>query len=242
METYQLGPNGSLLYCMEYLLNHIEWLQDKIDQLNCQYIIFDCPGQVELYTHHSCVHEIINYFVKHDYRLCSIYLVDSFYCCEASTFISAVLVVASSMLRLGLPHISILSKIDLLEIYDKLPFQLDFFTEMVDLTPLTRYLDSDYSNLNVKDYGNTSLSHYGEDLNEVSANNKKDSDDNLKNKPNLHDKHKKLSQALCEVVNDLGLVTFLPLDIQNKLLVGKVLTAIDKANGYRFCNYILPLS
>lgn len=37
------------------------------------------------------------------------------------------LMVASSMLRLGLPHVNVLTKIDLLPIYGKLPFNMDFF-------------------------------------------------------------------------------------------------------------------
>ena len=58
---------------------------------------------------------------------------------QPTTFVSAVLTVAASMLRLGLPHINVLTKIDLLSSYGPLPFQLDFYTEMVDLMPLTRY-------------------------------------------------------------------------------------------------------
>ena len=46
-EEFGLGPNGGLIYCMEYLLDHAEWLLDKIDSLECRYIIFDCPGQVK---------------------------------------------------------------------------------------------------------------------------------------------------------------------------------------------------
>lgn len=42
------------------------------------------------------------------------------------------------MLRLGLPHINVLSKVDLLCMYGPLPFNLDFFTEMMDLMPLVR--------------------------------------------------------------------------------------------------------
>ena len=46
MVQQQLGPNGALLYCMEYLLDNLNWLLDKIVALKCHYIIFDCPGQV----------------------------------------------------------------------------------------------------------------------------------------------------------------------------------------------------
>jgi hypothetical protein len=46
MEEHKLGPNGGLLYCMEYLLENIEWLEEQIKELKTNYIIFDCPGQV----------------------------------------------------------------------------------------------------------------------------------------------------------------------------------------------------
>jgi hypothetical protein len=55
MEKYELGPNGGLVFCMEYLLENIEWLKERIvnlieDQEDPQnhslYLIIDCPGQV----------------------------------------------------------------------------------------------------------------------------------------------------------------------------------------------------
>jgi hypothetical protein len=50
MENFELGPNGGVIYCMEYLLNNYEWLQEKISNLNTSYILFDCPGQVSNIT------------------------------------------------------------------------------------------------------------------------------------------------------------------------------------------------
>lgn len=46
MEDFTLGPNGGLVFCMESLLHNIEWLLDQIEQLDVDYVIFDCPGQV----------------------------------------------------------------------------------------------------------------------------------------------------------------------------------------------------
>ena len=31
MEEFGLGPNGGLVYCMEYLLEHYEWLEEQVD-------------------------------------------------------------------------------------------------------------------------------------------------------------------------------------------------------------------
>ena len=94
MEEFDLGPNGGLIYCMEYLLENIAWLKDRLKEVESNGIacvLFDCPGQVELYTHHSCMKSIIEELIKGqkivssnatelDCRLCSVHLVDSFYC------------------------------------------------------------------------------------------------------------------------------------------------------------------
>mmetsp|Transcript_11045 Transcript_11045/g.17685 ORF Transcript_11045/g.17685 Transcript_11045/m.17685 type:complete len:123 (-) Transcript_11045:724-1092(-) len=46
MEELELGPNGALIYCMEYLEKNIGWLKKAIDKLEGKYLIFDFPGQV----------------------------------------------------------------------------------------------------------------------------------------------------------------------------------------------------
>jgi len=67
------------------------------------------------------------------------YLFNLIYVCsQPSTFISAILLIAGTMLRLALPHVNVLSKVDLLSHYGPLPFNFDFFTELADLTPLIR--------------------------------------------------------------------------------------------------------
>lgn len=231
MEEYQLGPNGGLVYCMEYVLANVEWLHERIAALQekSHYILFDCPGQVELYAHHTCVQDLIKSLAKGlDCRLCCVHLLDSFYCCEPSTFISATLLVASTMLRMALPHVNVLTKIDLLPLYGQMPFKLNFFTEMVDLMPLVRYLDE------------TSSTHRsGFD---VADGNAEDEGEEEERKPptpptaksRLKARFRDMSEALCELVTDFGLISFLPLNIQDASTVGRVLAAIDRANGYSF--------
>ncbi|CAM9810742.1 unnamed protein product [Sphacelaria rigidula] len=46
------------------------------------------------------------------------------------------------MLRLELPHINVLSKVDLVEQMGPLPFNLEFFTECQDMRQLLAYLDA----------------------------------------------------------------------------------------------------
>ena len=49
-EELKLGPNGGLIFCMEYLMENIEWLEKQIGAYEDDYLIIDCPGQIELYT------------------------------------------------------------------------------------------------------------------------------------------------------------------------------------------------
>lgn len=77
MNTMKLGPNGALVYCMEFLENNFEWLLASLKRLTKEkYIIVDFPGQVELYTHHNSVKTIIQRLEKEaGYRLCAVNLV-----------------------------------------------------------------------------------------------------------------------------------------------------------------------
>ena len=46
MKDLKLGPNGSLMGCMELLENNIHLLLEKLKDYSGCYFIFDCPGQV----------------------------------------------------------------------------------------------------------------------------------------------------------------------------------------------------
>ena len=46
MEEFDLGPNGAMLYCLDYLEKNVDWLMERLEGLNKKYLIFDFPGQV----------------------------------------------------------------------------------------------------------------------------------------------------------------------------------------------------
>ncbi len=60
MKKLNLGPNGALVYCMEYLEKNITWLKTKTS--DCNYYLIDCPGQIELYTHNASIKNIVKQF------------------------------------------------------------------------------------------------------------------------------------------------------------------------------------
>ena len=64
MENLKLGPNGSLMYCMEFLEKNLEWLHKRMKELQDHYFLLDCPGQVELFTHHQSMRNIAAHVQK----------------------------------------------------------------------------------------------------------------------------------------------------------------------------------
>lgn len=69
MEKMKLGPNGGLIYCMEFLERNVEWLLMKINSSQDDYFLFDCPGQVELFTHHHSVKNITCKLQEWDFKV-----------------------------------------------------------------------------------------------------------------------------------------------------------------------------
>lgn len=114
MEQLALGPNGGLVYCMEYLLQNLTWLEDQLESFGeDDYILFDCPGQIELYSHLPIMKNLSKAIVSWGYRVASVYLLDSLFVLEPSKFISGCMLSLSCMLQLELPHINVITKCDI---------------------------------------------------------------------------------------------------------------------------------
>jgi len=145
MAEHSLGPNGGLVYCMDYLEKNIDWLEGKLKPLiEDHYLLFDFPGQVELFFLHSNARSVINKLIKKlNLRLTAVHLIDAHLCCDPGKYVSALLLSLSTMLHLELPHVNVLSKIDLIENYGNLAFNLDFYTDVQDLSYLQHHLEQD---------------------------------------------------------------------------------------------------
>lgn len=142
MDSMSLGPNGALMYCIEFLETNFEWLEEGLKDSEFNYFLFDCPGQVELYTHHQSTRNIFAKLETQGFHLCAVHLVDSHFCSEPHKYISALLLSLSTMLQIGLPHVNVLSKADQLkEFGEKLLFGLDYYTDVLDLKYLLEALD-----------------------------------------------------------------------------------------------------
>ncbi len=72
-ELMNYGPNGGLVYCMEYLIENIdEFLTDLGEFEDESFIIFDCPGQIELYSHLDVMTRLTKAITNAGFNLCSV--------------------------------------------------------------------------------------------------------------------------------------------------------------------------
>lgn len=121
------------------------------------------------------------------------------------------------MLHLALPHVNVLSKIDMVKKFgDKLTFNVNYYMEVLDLSYLVESLE------------NTSSTKYSIYIIIF-----------LFNSVQLFIsrfffRYQKLNQHLASLVEDYSLVHFLPLNIKDRKLLLSVQNSIDKANGYLF--------
>ncbi|CAN1236057.1 GPN-loop GTPase 3 [Linum grandiflorum] len=120
MEELGLGPNGALMYCMEYPFkledNLDDWLTEELDNyMDDDYLVFDCPGQIELFSHVPVLRNFVQHLQRKNFNVCVVYLLDSQFITDVTKFISGCMASLSAMVQLELPHVNILSKMDLVK-------------------------------------------------------------------------------------------------------------------------------
>uniref|UniRef100_A0A3P8UUQ1 GPN-loop GTPase 3 n=1 Tax=Cynoglossus semilaevis TaxID=244447 RepID=A0A3P8UUQ1_CYNSE len=188
-DSLRFGPNGGLVFCMEYLANNFDWLEENLGHEEDDYILFDCPGQIELYTHLPVMRQLVEQLQQWEFRVCGVFLVDSQFMVESFKFISGVMAALSAMVSLEIPQINIMTKMDLLSPQDK--------------KEIEKYLDPDMYCM------------------------MEDSSDSIRSK-----KFKKLTQAICGLIDDYSMVRFLPFDRTDEEGMNIVLQHIDFSIQY----------
>mmetsp|Transcript_29402 Transcript_29402/g.80367 ORF Transcript_29402/g.80367 Transcript_29402/m.80367 type:complete len:273 (-) Transcript_29402:121-939(-) len=130
MEELNYGPNGGLVYAMEYMADNMEWLEDQLSEYNDDdYFIFDCPGQIELYSHLTVMRSVVDMMQSLDFRVAGIYCIDINFIEDASKYLSGALAALTAMVNLELPHINVLTKCDLLKQGEEETEELEKFLE-----------------------------------------------------------------------------------------------------------------
>lgn len=115
MEQESLGPNGALMAALEHAVEHSDWLDEDLGEYSDEFILVDFPGQIEIFTCSDIVTKFIKLFEGKNYQVMSLYLMDSHFICDSFKYFSALLNATITMLNLGIPHLNIITKMDLME-------------------------------------------------------------------------------------------------------------------------------
>jgi len=111
MESYGLGPNGSLVMASDMIASKIDEIQKEVDGLNPDYVIVDTPGQIELFAFRASG----PYFVSnlHADSKVTIFAIDGVLVSSPINYVSISLLASSVKLRLKTAQINVLTKRDL---------------------------------------------------------------------------------------------------------------------------------
>ncbi len=250
MDELQLGPNGGLVYCMEYLLQNMDWLQENLDEYDDdEYLIFDCPGQIELYTHIPVMNKIIDQLRTWGYneKLVSVFIVDATFVTDPAKFISGSLLALSAMISMQLPHVNVLSKCDLVE-----EGSMERVLEMESALQLWDVLgdhgqrhnrggdDADGASMlsflrEESPYQQFSPSNNDGRPTAAAAITSTSLAESNTLKENARTREKKwcrLTEAICSLLDDYSMVGFIPLNINDEDSIAHVLATVDHAIQY----------
>ena len=112
MAEYGLGPNGAQVVCADLLAIELEWLQQEIDGVNCDYILADAPGQTELFLYREAPQVLVRGLSP---RTGLVMLFDPLLSRTPAGFVTQLLLAAAAHLRFPVPMFPVLTKSDLLK-------------------------------------------------------------------------------------------------------------------------------
>jgi GTPase SAR1 family protein len=210
MEEMGLGPNGGLIYCFEFLLENLDFLTEALDPLTEEYlIIIDMPGQIELYTHIPILPALVRHMTRTgalDINLCAAYLLEATFVVDRAKFFAGTLSAMSAMIMLEVPHVNILSKMDLVK-------------GQVGKRELKRFLDPDSTLLDEEVAG----ADAEEEVDDGTG-------DPTEAKSMMRGQSfKRLNRAVAQLIDSFSMVSYLKLDVQDEDSVGGILSYIDDA-------------
>jgi hypothetical protein len=201
-------------------MENFSWLSDQINDYGDDYLIFDCPGQIELYTHLPVMQRFVSFLTKQcSYSLCAVYLLDSLFVTDASRFVSGSLMCLSAMVQLELPHLNVLTKCDL----------------VTNKKMLRKYLDPDMQTVMAElEKGRVERQKGGgsDDDDENTRPRKASSASAGSLAPSMPVKFQHLNHAISTLLEQYSMVNFFPLDITNEECVSLCLQHIDRATAY----------
>ncbi len=129
MKQYELGPNGALIMANDLIATKIDELRSQIEKANPDYLIIDTPGQIELFAYRSSGPFILQNLTSE--QKVGLFLHDGSLVTTPTNFVSIALLATSIRLRLNLPTVNVLTKVDLIQ--EKLRDILKWSTSLASL-------------------------------------------------------------------------------------------------------------
>jgi len=111
MTEYSLGPNGALIFANDLIASKLPAIQEEMESTNADFAIVDTPGQIELFAFRESGPFIVKGMEGDSKSL--LFLMDSVVASSPTSFLSLLLLSSSVQLRMGLPQLQVLSKVDL---------------------------------------------------------------------------------------------------------------------------------
>lgn len=112
MKKYDLGPNGALVMANDLIASKIDEIRNDVERVNPDYLLVDTPGQIELFAYRSSGRFIVENITSEEKT--SIFLFDGSLITTPINFVSLALLATSIKLRLNLPTINAITKIDVI--------------------------------------------------------------------------------------------------------------------------------
>ncbi|KAI0841015.1 GPN-loop GTPase [Hypoxylon sp. FL0890] len=218
MEEMGLGPNGGLIYCFEFLMENLDFLTEALDSLTEEYlIIFDMPGQIELYTHVPILPALVRFLTRSgslDIRLCAAYLLEATFVVDRAKFFAGTLSAMSAMIMLEIPHLNILSKMDLVK-------------EQVRKKDLKRFITPDSGLLDDDPAELARQKAEGSTEDDTDTADPQDKDALMRGAG-----FRRLNKAVANLIENFSMVSYLKLDVQDEDSVAAILSYIDDCIQY----------
>lgn len=251
MEKEMLGPNGSYLFCAQFIEQHMDWVISNLEQalerrveevlaagggngLRAPYLIIDCPGQVEFYVNSRLLHTLIKSLQKRlQCSLCTVHLVDAVIATrDIPTYASACILALTTMIDHELPHLNLLTKWDTLP-----PEDID---EHHPFLAASNFLAEDFDRLWKKELRRKQHNRRLADqclsaeavkkqgpMTDSAADAAIENIDLEKDGGRVY----KYTKTLMNVVEGYGVLGFLPLNVQSQEMMLRVTREMDNAVG-----------
>ncbi|OAF66942.1 GPN-loop GTPase 1 [Intoshia linei] len=114
MRDYNLGPNGGIVTCLNLYCTKFNQVIEGIHRVKDKhkYIIFDTPGQIEVFTW-SASGNIITDLLSSSFPTVLVYMVDTIRCSNTTSFMTNMLYGSSILFKFTLPFLMIFNKVDM---------------------------------------------------------------------------------------------------------------------------------